>query len=168
MCCCIIGVCIHIIALNGQCEEKHAEEQEAQLCPPVATSPSFRFSFAWRSHDFWLLMLFACTFAILNIISLYVLLYFFFLLSFYYFTDVCVCMCVAVSVLCGFLLLFFCTRHKTSFFFSIFHHFRDLLFPFFASSSSLSFYIFFIQMLLDKQERAEDSCFFQVFAYLQF
>lgn len=41
-------------------------------------------------------------------------------------------------------------------------------FSLFASSSSLSFYIFFIQMLLDKQERAEDSCFFQVFAYLQF
>lgn len=55
---CIVNVCcIHIIALNGQDEEKRCEEQEAQLRAPVATE-SIRFSFAWRSHD--LFLLFAC------------------------------------------------------------------------------------------------------------
>lgn len=46
----IVGVCIDVVPLDGQCQEKHGEEQEAQLSAPVPTA-AFCFSFAWRSHD---------------------------------------------------------------------------------------------------------------------
>jgi hypothetical protein len=111
----IIRVCIHIIALNGQCEEKYGEEQEAQLTVPVATS-SFRFSFAWRSHN--LLMLVACSFAILIIHLMFFIL--FILLK--------LCECVSVAPL--FLLPFFAlSRHKTTLYFSpLFYSLFYLLF----------------------------------------
>lgn len=46
----VVGVGIDVVALDGQCQEKHGEEQEAQLSAPVPTA-TLCFSFAWRSHD---------------------------------------------------------------------------------------------------------------------
>lgn len=96
--CYIVYVCIHIIALNGQSKENCGdEEQEAQLRAPVATL-SFNFSFAWRSHD--LFLLFAC----ILIIHLMYIIYFLLL-------ELCECVCgptfSALATKASFLLLLF-------------------------------------------------------------
>lgn len=110
----IIRVCIHIIALNGQYKKKHGEEQEAQLTAPVATS-SFRFSFAWRSHDLcWWWLRVALQFWLFTLCFLF--------FQFYW-------NCVSVSVASLFFFFLFRTRHKTTLYYSpLFYSLFYLLF----------------------------------------
>ena len=105
--CCIVFICIHIIALIRQNKEKRGEEQEAQMRAPVATL-SFCFSFAWRSHD--LFLLFAC------ILIIHLMYYIFFLM------ELCECVCGPIFLHLPqkplFFFFFFTTLRFSFFFFN--------------------------------------------------